>query len=165
MTSTNNILTVLPDLTWAERVKRGNYHWVYGEVKEKNFPITADQFGEWEWKIFYPEDRQCLTTEKVIQLIKGDGFEPAQAGHMLAFGETFPEEQLEFPIYCVGSDVSGDEHVEIFSFLKIYDRDQFSQIHPGPPHGRRISLITSDWSDDWILQCHGILGVRRRFVT
>ncbi len=95
-TSAPQFITVSPELAFAERIARGNYDRTNPDVTEKNFPVTADQLGEWEWSLFCFD---CiLPSEEIIRLMRDHGFEPAQIGHILAFGERYPEEQLKYDL-------------------------------------------------------------------
>ena len=100
-TDVDQVMTVSPDLAFEDRIKRGNYGWRNSDLTEKKFPVTADQVGEWEWKLFH--FNRSISSEDAIRLIQEDGFEPAQTGHILTFGETFPKEQRKYPIIGLGS--------------------------------------------------------------
>lgn len=143
----DQFLTVLPGLSFAERIKRGDYGWANSDLTEKKFPITADQVGEWEWKLFH--FNRSISSEEAIRLIQEDGFEAGQIGHILTFGEIFPEEQRKCPIIGLGSVA------KTFLF----------RIVPGLWHDDGWRKLNLDWSDvDW----HGLyrfLGVRRRSVA
>jgi hypothetical protein len=136
-------LIVLPDLSHAERIKRGNYGWTDGGLTEKRFPVTDDQLGEWEWKLFHFD--QTISSDKAIRLMKEDGFDPAQTGHILTFGEKYPQEQRKYPIIGLGSEatVSGDRRV------------------PGLwGDGGRRKLGLGWFDDGWFDRCR-FLGVRK----
>jgi hypothetical protein len=94
-------MTVSLDLTFAERITRGNYSWINSDLTEKKFPVTKDQNGEWEWKLFHFNPNTSF--EETIRLIQKDGFEPAKTGHILTFGEINPEEQRKYRIIGLGS--------------------------------------------------------------
>ncbi len=98
------IITVNPNLTFADRITRGEYDWTDFDLTEERFPVTEDQFGEWAWKLFH--FNQIILSEKALLLIRGDGFEPAQTGHILTFGEINPEEQRKYPIFGLSSIAS-----------------------------------------------------------
>lgn len=94
-------LTVPADLPFAERIVRGRYDWTNSDLTEKKFPVTADQVGEWEWKPYHFNN--TIDSNEAVHLIQKDGFQPGQIGHLLAFGEAYPEEQWKYPIIALGS--------------------------------------------------------------
>ncbi len=100
----NQFMTVEPDLVFADRIKRGNYGWTNSDLTEKKFPVTEDQHGDWEWKLF--RFNLSTSSEEAIRLMKEDGFEPGAIGHILTFGENNPEEQRKYPISGLGSRTS-----------------------------------------------------------
>lgn len=104
--STEQFMTVLPNLSFAERIKRGRYDWVDEEYQKGDCLVTADQYGEWWWKLFC--FRRYLPTAGAVQLIREDGFEPAHFGHILTFGELYPEEQRKCPIIGLGPIADGN---------------------------------------------------------
>jgi hypothetical protein len=146
-TSVDQFMTVNPDLAFEDRITRGNYGWTNSDLTEKKFPVTEDQHGEWEWKLFH--FNRSISSEDAIRLMKEDGFEPAQTGHILTFGEINPEEQRKYPIIGLGSvaEVDLDRRVP-----GLWSDDD----------GRELRLIWfgSVWSD-----VYRFLGVRRRSVA
>lgn len=146
-TDVDQFMTVNPDLAFAERIKRGNYGWTNSDLTEKKFPVTEDQYGEWEWKLFH--FNRSISSEDAIRLIQEDGFEPAQTGHILTFGEINPEEQRKYPIIGLGS-------------VAVVDLDRHVPVLWDGVGGRRLDLY---WFDDvWNDRCR-FLGVRRRSVA
>lgn len=99
--SAGNQLTVSVDLGFEDRITRGQYGWRNSDLTEKRFPVAAEQVGDWEWKLFH-FDRDIESVE-AIRLMKEDGYDAGQIGHILAFGEKYPEEQRKFPIIGLGS--------------------------------------------------------------
>ncbi len=100
-TDVDQFMTVNPDLAFEERITRGHYGWRNSDLTEKRFPVTAEQVGDWDWKIFH-FDRN-ISSEGALRLMKEDGYDAGQIGHILAFGEKYPEEQRKFPIIGLGS--------------------------------------------------------------
>ena len=95
------LMTISPRLTFAERIARGKYDRTNSDLTEDKFPVTADQMGDWEWRLFH--FKRKIFSEEVIQLIGDAGFEPAEIGHILTFGMNYPEEQRRYPIIGLGS--------------------------------------------------------------
>lgn len=100
-TEADRLLTVPAHLTFEERVACGSYGLRDTYLKEKWFPVTSDQIGDWKWK-FFPVS-WAISLKDVNQLMRRDGYQAAAIGHLLAFGEKYPEEQLAFPIIGLGS--------------------------------------------------------------
>lgn len=139
LTRPEQFMTVEANLTFEDRIKRGNYYWAYRNVMESLFPVTVGQIGEWEWKLFH--FNQNISSKEAIRLMKEDGFEPGQIGHILTFGEINPKEQLQYPIIGLGSFAMG-------SFPSLENR-----------RGRELNLrqFANYWEDRF-----RFLGVRRR---
>ncbi|MBP6889607.1 MAG: hypothetical protein KBC83_04135 [Candidatus Moranbacteria bacterium] len=146
-TDVEQFMTIEPDLAFEDRITRGNYGWRNSDLTEKKFLVTADQVGEWEWKLFHFNRR--ISSEDAFGLIQEDGFEPGQIGHILTFGEINPEEQRKYPIIGLGSvaEVLLDRFVPVLW----YDDDR---------RGLCLSWFDRDWGD----RCR-FLGVRRRSVA
>lgn len=99
---TEQFLTVEADISFEDRIKRGNYGCCNSDLIEKKFfPITAEQVGDWEWKLFHFD--RSISSEEAIRLMEENGYAAGQIGHILAFGEKYPEEQRKFPIIGLGS--------------------------------------------------------------
>lgn len=144
---TDQFLTVEADLAFEDRITRGQYGWRNNDLTEKRFPVTAEQVGDWEWKLFH-FDRD-ISSEEAIRLIKEDGFEPGQIGHILAFGEKYPEEQRKYPIIGLGSVARVSLGRNVPALWDDFDR-------------RGLYLYW--FVDDWGRYCR-FLGVRRRSVA
>lgn len=146
-TDVEQFMTVNPDLAFADRITRGNYGWTNSDLTEKKFPVTEDQHGEWEWKLFH--FNRSISSEDAIRLIQEDGFEPTQTGHILTFGEINPEEQRKYPIIGLSS-------VAVVNLFRLV---------PGLWCGRGRRELCLYWFDnDWSGRCR-FLGVCRRSVA
>ncbi len=132
------------NLTFAKRIARGCYDQTNSDLTEKRFPVTDDQYGAWEWKLFHFKRR--IFSEEVILLMEDVGFEPAQIGHILTFGMSYPEEQRKYPIIGLGRLASID----------------MARYVPGLSNeGDKRKLYLDSFTGSW----HGhyrFLGVRRR---
>ena len=146
-TDVEQFMTIEPDLAFEDRITRGNYGWRNSDLTEKKFLVTADQVGEWEWKLFH--FNRSISSEEAIRLMKEDGYDAGQIGHILTFGEINPEEQRKYPIIGLGSVAEVG----------------LSRGVPGLWSGgvrRRLGL---GWFDgDWDDRCR-FLGVRRSSVA
>lgn len=146
-TDVEQFMTVNPDLAFEDRITRGNYGWRNSYLTEKKFPVTADQVGEWEWKLFH--FNRSISSEEAIRLMKEDGYDAGQIGHILTFGEINPEEQRKFPIIGLGSVAK----VNLYRHVPALWSDDGL---------RRLSLrwFGRDWNGHY-----RFLGVRRRLST
>lgn len=147
-TDVEQFMTVNPDLAFAERITRGNYGWTNSDLTEKKFPVTEDQHGEWEWKLFH--FGRDISSEEAIRLMKEDCYDAGQIGHILTFGEKYPEEQRKFPIIGLGSVAK----VCLYRLVPGLWRD-------GGGRALYLCLFGGDWDDDDFR----FLGVRRRLST
>ena len=145
----NQFMTIRPNLVFGDRIKRGKYDWVNSNLMEEKFPVTADQVGEWEWKLFRFRRRRKIFSGDAILLVEKDGFEPAQIGHILTFGEINPEEQRKYPIIGLGS------------VAKVY-LDRSVPVLWADCDGRGLGL---GWFDHSWHSNYRFLGVRRRSVA
>lgn len=143
----DQFLTIEADISFEDRIKRGNYGWRNSDLTEKKFPVTAEQVGDWEWKLFH--FNRDISSEEAIRLMKEDSYDAGQIGHILAFGEKYPEEQRKFPIIGLGSVAEVG----------------LRRVVPGLWDGngeRRLSLLW--FGVGWHRRCR-FLGVRRRSVA
>ena len=146
-TDVDQFMTVNSDLAFEDRIKRGNYGWRNSDLTEKKFPVTTDQVDEWEWKLF--RFNRSISSEEVIRLMKEDGYEAGQIGHILTLGEMNPEEQRKYPIIGLGSVAE----VSLRRSVPALWHDD----------GRReldLYWFDIDWDD-----YYRFLGVRRRAVA
>lgn len=142
----SQLLTVIPGLSFTERIERGHYAWVHSDLTRVVFPVTVDQMGEWEWGLL-PFD-QSPATEDIIHKIGEDGFKPARIGHLLTFGEMHPKEQEKYPIIALGSVAKTGMGPSV----------------PGLCVAGYERKLTLSWFDEsWEDQSH-FLCVRRRLV-
>lgn len=144
---TSQFMTVDPDFTFEEHIKLGNYDCDLTEM-ERDFPVTADQLGEWEWKLFHFD--WCISSEEAIWLMKEDGYDAGQIGHILTFREINPEEQRKYPIIGLGSVAKLGLYLIVPAL-----RDN---------HGGRCKLDVGWFGGAWG-NYDRFLGVRRRLVA
>ena len=146
-TAIDRFVTVPAGLEFEERVRRGDYGWRNGDLTERRFPVTGDQVGATEQRLFH--FARSISSQEAIWRIRQEGFEPARIGDILAFGEAFPREQLRYPVIGLGSVVEIDLKLSVPALW--FDGDR-----------RTLDLI---WYDgDWHRN-YRFLGVRRRPVA
>jgi len=146
---TDQLLTIEAGLMFEERITRGQYSWRNSDLREEWFPVTADQVGKWEWRLFHFNFNCKIPSRKASFLIKENAFELGQIGHILAFGEKYPEEQRKFPIIGLGS-VAGFDVDHYVPALGIF----------GAERTLNLGWFEGGWSNG-----HRFLGVRRHVVA
>ncbi|MBO9714595.1 hypothetical protein [Sphingomonas sp.] len=109
--SIGSALSVPAGLAFEDRVARGDYGWRNPDLTEQRFPVTDAQVGEKALEIFH--FRRSLSSEDAIREIRAAGFEPAETGDILAFGEAFPEAQRRHPVVGLGSVVEIDGKLSV----------------------------------------------------
>lgn len=144
---TFNLLTVPADVSFAERIARGQYDWINDNLTEKRFPVTADQIGEFEWKLFHFDCN--ISSEEAIRHMKKEGYDAGAIGHILVFGEQYPEEQRKYPIIALGSVA-----------LLVLRRGVPALWGGGGGRELRLLWFGFDWSPGY-----RFLGVRKRSVA
>lgn len=147
---TEQFLTVKADISFEDRIKCGHYGWRNSNLTEKKFPVTGEQVGDWKWKLFHFHFDRDISSEEAIRLMKEDGYDAGQIGHILAFGEKYPEEQRKFPIIGLGS-------VAVIDFNR-----RMPVLWWDDSNGRKLRLRW--FGNDWDRNCR-FLGVRRRSVA
>ncbi|MDH7637699.1 hypothetical protein [Sphingomonas oryzagri] len=139
---TDATLEIPAELEFEARIARGHYGWRHPSLAEALFPVTGDQIGRREYKLFH--FARNIPSDEAARLIREGGFEPARMGDILAYGEAFPNTQVRHPVVALGSaaEIDGKGSVPTLWF----DGDE-----------RTIDLI---WLDgDWHRN-YRFLGVR-----
>ena len=98
------ILNVNYSRTLKEMIIAGNYDWINGDIKEKNFPLPTELLGKKitaSNKLFH--FNRSISSENAISEMNKAGYRPATLAELLALGEAYPEQQKEFPIVALGS--------------------------------------------------------------
>jgi len=137
------VVTVPGHLSFGERVRRGAYGWHNANLTEARFPVTADQAGATEQRLFHFDPGR--SSEATLREIRAVGYEPGRIGDLLAFGEHFPDEQRRYPVIGLGSVVPIDDSLNVPALW--FDGDR-----------RTLDLIFYD--GDWHRN-YRFLGVRR----
>lgn len=97
----DQLLVVTANSSFEGHIVPGNYDYIDSYITHECFPVTFEQVGNWEWRLFH-FDRD-VSYQTAIQLMKKDGYIAGAIGHILAFGEKYPEVQYEFPVVGLGS--------------------------------------------------------------
>lgn len=94
-------VTVNYDLSFKGMVRAGGYDWVNSDITQKNFPIEGD--GTLEVTIELVHFDRYMTADEALFELDKRGLRAATLPELLAFGETHPDVQREFPIIALGS--------------------------------------------------------------
>lgn len=82
-------------------IAAGEYDWVHPSIPAKRFPAEGEGSKQYRIKIFnFGHD---ISSKDAVVAMKKEGFVPANHVEGLAFGASFPKEQLKYPIACLGS--------------------------------------------------------------
>jgi hypothetical protein len=115
-------------------IAAGTYDWTDDAITADRFPVVGTGTKQFRTKLFAP--RRYISSEDAVAAIKAENFTPADHVHGLAYGATFPDEQRNNPIACLGSyaQVDGDRYVLC---LGRFDAER--------------SLDLFGWSGDWFV--------------
>ena len=100
----------------GDMIKAGNYGYVNENITAENFPITGE--GQVDEEITLIHFNRNISSDDAIKEMDELGFKPAILPQLLAFGETHPEVQREFPIVALGSVacVDGERQVPYLDY-------------------------------------------------
>ncbi len=101
----------LPDM-----IKAGNYGYANEDITPKRFPIKGD--GKVGVEIVLVHFGKDMQSDDVLAELDKLGLRAAVLPELLAFGETHPEVQREFPIIALGSiaNVGGERFVPYLGY-------------------------------------------------
>lgn len=102
------------NLSVEQAVKLGHYHFSDEHFVRQNF--YTKKKGTKDVVIRLVQFPRMVTTKYARSELKEMGYRPCTLHELLAFGEKFPQKQLEFPIVALGS-VWKDDGDEIFPYL------------------------------------------------
>jgi len=93
-----------------EAIDAGKYDYANDDITAKHFEMPDGEIVvDTEIVLFHP-DREIESDDAIAEM-EQFGLRPATLTELLAFGETYPETQREFPIICLGSSwVNADGH-------------------------------------------------------
>jgi hypothetical protein len=74
-------------------IAAGHYDWVNPDITTERFPIESTATKEYRTKLFHFD--RPISSEDAVAAMKKEDFTPATHVHGLAFGATFPGEQLK----------------------------------------------------------------------
>ena len=130
--------------TINQMVSRGNYDTVAGGFSDQLFKlmgkgqhafnlviISVKEILEW-LDVYSGTEQFDVTTKQVNVYMSNHGLSVASVEHLLAFGATYPEMQMELDIVALGN-------VSIIPILVNY----------GPELGRGLTLMSDEFEGDW----------------
>jgi hypothetical protein len=100
-TTTDRIIAVDYSLPLEAMIAAGKYDWVNDDITADRFPFEGTTTKKFRAKLF--EFGRTISSGDAVAAMEKDQFAPATHVHGLAFDAAFPEEQLEYPIACLGS--------------------------------------------------------------
>ncbi len=100
-TSADYSVVVDYDRTMEEALQAGRYAWVNTEITSEHF--KGIESGKGELSIVLVELPAHVTIEKVIKMQIDKNPRPGTIRELLAFAEKYPEVQLDYAIFALGS--------------------------------------------------------------
>jgi hypothetical protein len=85
----------------AEMISAGKYDWVNSDITSKRFPVKGQ--GRVELNAEFVYYGKLMSSDDIVKDVKERSLRPATLSELLAFGETYPDKQREFPIVALGS--------------------------------------------------------------
>lgn len=146
-----NILHIMANVSLSDRIEKGKYDWVNGNIIERNFRDNIAVDYNVEYKLFHFD---CfLYSDDAIQKIKEEGYTPGNIIELLCIGEMKPELQREFPIVALDS---------YWCHLSFFDNtfDDGHVVYLGC-HKTQRELCLGWFNWQWFSNCR-FLGVRRK---
>lgn len=83
----------------AEMVEAGHYDWSNDNINGTNFKVNGNGVVTVDPELVHLN--RSASSEEVLVHFEANGLRPATMAELLAFGETYPEIQREFPIVCL----------------------------------------------------------------
>jgi hypothetical protein len=126
------------NLSLDEMISAGKYELVNNNISPGSCPIPGDMIGRVEKlksRVFH--FNRLLYNKSVFKKMKKEGFRPATAHEIIAFGAQVPDLQRNFPIIGLGSIWMSDERFSNVMSLSEFD-------------SKRSLGIISDWGGGWL---------------
>ena len=82
-------------------VRAGRYDWANSDINSRNFP--TERKGPAEVEVELVHFNRGISTDEALGELDRMGYRPAEVHELLAFGEKYPEVQIEFPVVALGS--------------------------------------------------------------
>jgi hypothetical protein len=95
------LVTVNYDLSVKDAIAAGKYDWKNDDITDKHFP--SKRAGTTDTEIILVKFDKDMTLEDVLRELNKQRLRAAELPELLAFGEKYPDVQLEFPVVALGS--------------------------------------------------------------
>lgn len=98
-------VTVHPERGIVQLINAGDYEYVYGNEQRKlsEFGSLIAGIESYEVTLTLIDVDRSMKVDEAVDFLKERGYRPATLAELLAFGSTYPDEQLRFEIAEVGS--------------------------------------------------------------
>ena len=96
-------ITVDYDRNVQDSIAAGNYYYTDPQITGENFPLKRGERGEKELCFTLYLLGRDISSNNAIGHMESKGKRPAVLLELLAFGQTEPEVQLQFPVVSLGS--------------------------------------------------------------
>lgn len=113
-------------------IAAGNYDWVNSDISEKNFPVKGQGKVELNTELIHYD--KSMGSDDIVRDMESRNLRPATLPELLAFGETYPDKQREFPVVALASVWQAWFGFRYVAYLSL---------------GSRRSLFLFVWSGDW----------------
>ena len=107
----NGKLTVLPYLSFEERMGACKYYWKSMSVSSGRFGTNAGASGDWEWNLH--DFGRSFSTEDGERSLPSSMWIHGQAEHLFAFGATHHELLRDGPVMAFDARCEQDGHVHV----------------------------------------------------
>lgn len=101
MSEADSIITVLPDMSLAERIAADCYEYVGSSIDEAMFPQDPTAVGDCKFSFY--ELNQYMSTEEVVAVVHTGRRQAAKLEHGLAYGAAHPDEPQNGVFLMLGS--------------------------------------------------------------
>ena len=126
------IITIDYSQSLQDMIAAGKYDCVNDDITAKKFPVQGKGSKKFHTKLF--DFSRYISSESGVATMQKENFTPGGHVHGLAFGATFPEEQLRNPIACLGSSAQVDGLRSVMCLGR---------------RGAKRCLYLSYWDDGW----------------
>src|ERR1019366_4035009 len=97
-TITDRIIAVDHSLWLEGMIAAGKYDWKNDAITAARFPVEGTGVKKFRTKLF--DFGRNISSQDAVAAMKQENFTPGNHVRGLAFGATFPEDQLKNPIVC-----------------------------------------------------------------
>ena len=85
-------------------MRAGRYDWANPDINSRNFPTNKRKgMVGVAVELIHLHLNRVISTEEALHELDRMGYHPVELHELLAFGEKYPEVQIEFPVVALGS--------------------------------------------------------------